>query len=501
MWDYPLKKGKKLAAVLLAVCMLAAGCGKAAPADAGFWQQPSLHEYHVDAVYDDEKKTVAGTLQVKYTNPAGKTLESIPFMLYPNAFRKVETAPFINEEMGQAYPKGFSPGGIEINQTKVNGQEAKTKLGNPDETLLEISLPRPLAPGETTEVFFAFTVQLPHCLGRFGYGEKTVNLCNFLPIACAWEDGAFLHHPYGAVGDPFVSDCSDYTVVLNVPEAMETAHTGERKEIKTENGRKQLTIQAGHVRDFAAVLSRSFAVDTYHVKSGGRRVTVRSYYEKECKQGGKLAGQAAKKAMETFGKMYGMYPYENFCVVQTDFFIGGMEYPGLVLLDQSLYTGQGLADLERVSVHETAHQWWYGVVGNDQVLQPWLDEALTDYSTLLFMGQTKGQEEEQTFYQTYVVLLSEIMNPLYARDQCKAKVNAPATAFRNNGLYSLVVYTEGTMMLRKIEQAVSREKMIQALAAYYQAYAGLRADAENFWQTMEEKTGQNVRMMAEEFLN
>ena len=117
------------------------------------------------------------------------------------------------------------------------------------------------------------------------------------------------------------------------------------------------------------------------------------------------------------------------------------------------------------------------------------------------MGQTKGQEEEQAFYQTYVVLLSEIMNPLYARDQCKAKVNAPATAFRNNGLYSLVVYTEGTMMLRKIEQAVSREKMIQALAAYYQAYAGLRADAENFWQTMEEKTGQNVRMMAEEFLN
>lgn len=56
MWDYPLKKGKKLAAVLLAVCMLAAGCGKAAPADAGFWQQPSLHEYHADAVYDDEKK-------------------------------------------------------------------------------------------------------------------------------------------------------------------------------------------------------------------------------------------------------------------------------------------------------------------------------------------------------------------------------------------------------------------------------------------------------------
>ena len=97
MRDHPLKKGKKLAAMLLAVCMLAAGCGEAAPADEGFWQQPSLHEYHADAVYDDEKKTVTGTLQVKYTNPAGKTLESIPFMLYPNAFRKVETAPFINE--------------------------------------------------------------------------------------------------------------------------------------------------------------------------------------------------------------------------------------------------------------------------------------------------------------------------------------------------------------------------------------------------------------------
>ena len=169
-------------------------------------------------------------------------------------------------------------------------------------------------------------------------------------------------------------------------------------------------------------------------------------------------------------------------------------------MDRSLYQGQGLADLERITVHETAHQWWYAVVGNDQVVEPWLDEALTDYSTLLYMGEAKDAAAEEDFYQTYVTLLSEIMGPMYNREAYNVTVGSPTTEFPDNRVYSLVVYTEGTMMLRDVENLVGREKMIEGLSAYYQKYAGMRTTGENLIQTLEEVTQQNVRTVFEECL-
>ena len=227
---------------------------------------------------------------------------------------------------------------------------------------------------------------------------------------------------------------------------------------------------------------------------------MRSFYDADCPEGGRLAANTAKQALRAFGEMYGPYPYGEFNAVQTDFFIGGMEYPGLVLLDRSLYTGQGLADLERVTAHETAHQWWYAVVGSDQAIEPWLDEALTDYSTLLYMGRVHGQAAEQAFYDTYVSMLSEVMGPMYNREAYNVTVGSPAADFPNNQVYSLVVYTEGTMMLRDVENLIGRDAMIRGLAAYYQKYAGKLANGESLIQTLEESAGHNVRMAFDECL-
>ena len=297
---------KKRLALLLALAMLAlslCGCGKAGPIDEGFWQQPSQHSYRAELSLDEAAKAVSGRMTVTYKNPTGAALASLPFMLYPNAYAQVQTAPFQNDEMGKAYPGGFSEGGIVLTEVTADGQPVQTRLKNDDETLLEIDLPQPLAADGTAEVSFAFTVQLPHCLGRFGYGDSTYNLCNFLPVACAWDGTQFLTHPYGAVGDPFVSDASDYSVSLSVPEGMVAAYTGTaEKEPVTENGRTTYSIRAAHARDFAAVVSRDFAVETTHVNSGGQRVTVRSFYDTDCPEGGRLAANTAKQALRALAK-------------------------------------------------------------------------------------------------------------------------------------------------------------------------------------------------------
>ena len=140
------------------------------------------------------------------------------------------------------------------------------------------------------------------------------------------------------------------------------------------------------------------------------------------------------------------------------------------------------------------------MVGNDQAIEPWLDEALTDYSTLLYMGRVHGQAAEQDFYDTYVSMLSEVMGPMYNREAYNVTVGSPAADFPNNQVYSLVVYTEGTMMLRDVENLIGRDAMIRGLAAYYQKYAGKLANGENLIQTLEESAGQNVRMAFDECL-
>jgi aminopeptidase N len=68
-------------------------------------------------------------------------------------------------------------------------------------------------------------------------------------------------------------------------------------------------------------------------------------------------------------------------------FSDGMEYDVLYYLGSEYfasYAGHPQGYLTAIAAHETAHQWWYGLVGNDQAVEPWLDEALAIYSALLF---------------------------------------------------------------------------------------------------------------------
>ena len=116
------------------------------------------------------------------------------------------------------------------------------------------------------------------------------------------------------------------------------------------------------------------------------------------------------------------------------------------------------------------------------------------------MGRAHGGQAEQAYYDTYVSLLSEVMGPMYSRASYHVTVGSPAFDFPNNQVYSLVVYTEGTMMLRDVENLIGREAMVRGLSAYYHKYAGKLATGENLIQTLEESSGQNVRMVFDECL-
>lgn len=450
-----------------------------------------LHQYDMQLELDEQGHLLTGKMTVAYNNQTGTELKNIPFQLYANAFAKESTAPFFASEMSQAYPNGFSPGGIDITALRVDGTAATHTLENDDQTVMQIALPKPLQNGGKASIEFEFTVRIPNSLGRFGYGDKGINLCNFYPIACAWDGSKFYTYPYYKAGDPFVSDISDYNVSLSVPEGMVVAYSGNGKET-TANGSTTIQIEAPMVRDFAAVASRELAVAAKTVSG----VEVKSYFYKNDSSGGRKALTYGADAIKSFNSLFGAYPYDSFSVVQTDFFIGGMEYPGIVLIDKSLYSVD--ISLEYVVVHEAAHQWWYAVVGNDQIMEPWLDEALAEYSSIKYYGETYSKQEEELMYDTNTGMTANILESQYGKDT--PGVSTPMSDFENSGLYSYCIYTKGNIMFHEIEEKIGRDKMISILKAYYKDNSFKRSTKDVLVKAFTDAGGQDVAAIFDKWL-
>lgn len=482
----------------LYLCLSVCACAQPA-AQIRFDENQSKHQYSMQLELDEQGKLLIGKSVIQYRNDTGKTLVQVPFMLYPNAYKQADTAPFASEDLPIAYPSGFDAGYILIDTLHVDGQSTYYGLDNADDTCMQIHLPKPLLSGQTAQIEIGFTVKLPHSLGRFGYGEKAFNLCNATPIACAWDGEAFIRHPYGKVGDPFVSDLADYEVTLRVPQGMVVAHTGEGSS-RNEAEDTVYEMRAQNVRDFAMVASRYFQVAEKQLKCGDTQVRVRSYYFEDCPWGGQFALETGVEALRSFTKQIAAYPYPVMNVVQTDFFIGGMEYPNLVLIDQSLYNQSLSVELDRVVAHEVGHQWFYGIVGNDQVREPWLDEALTDYVTRLYFYDRYGEAQGKAYEELYVTQLYDLLQQSCQLTEANDGVGQPATAFADEVAYSAVVYIRGTQMLCALERQIGREAMCAFLSDYVCTFAGQRVSGTQFLQHLNAFTGSDFATLLQQWL-
>lgn len=174
----------------------------------------------------------------------------------------------------------------------------------------------------------------------------------------------------------------------------------------------------------------------------------------------------AKDAIKTYSELFGKYPYQSFSVVQTPFLHGGMEYPSLVYVSDQL---SGEMQTE-VIAHETAHQWWYGVVGNNQVKNAWLDEGLTEFATGLFYEKNPSYEIDNTkrtadALSAYILYYDAFKN-INADTSMTRSVNEYSSEFE----YTYMSYVKGSLMFDALYSAMGEEKFIKALNDYYATY-------------------------------
>lgn len=453
-------------------------------------EEKQLSKYTIDASLSQDNVLTASVV-CDYVNNTDVPLDEVWFHLYPNAYRNgAKFAPVPDDRITEAYPDGRSYATLDISAVTVNGAATDITVAGEDCNILAVDTGT-LQPADTVTVTINYTLSLPKVRHRLGYTDNSVNLANFYPIACVYRDGAFVADTYSSIGDPFFSECADYSVTLELPSGYDCAATGTVEKTESD-GKTVYKSTARNVRDFAAVVGNK-----YSKMSGRSGMTVVNYmYYNDADPDGGL--NAAIDALRVFGELFGEYPYAEYTVVQTGFLQGGMEYPGLSMISDGM-TGDGKKD---VIVHETAHQWWYGVVGNDEVKYPWLDEALAEYSTMMFYEHVDGYK--YTFNAKRADALAAYM--LYCETFKNnglgdTSMTRPVTGYEGETEYSYMTYVKGALMLDDVRNTIGSDAFVNGLKSYYSGNMYAVAEPQHLIGAMEKASRRELNALFESWLN
>ncbi len=418
----------------------------------------TLPRYAISVTLDLDGAIVYGSQTLTYTNSEPTALPELCFRLYPNVH----------------YVYGL----LEVGNVAVNGVPAATHLEEQD-TFLRVTLPTPLASNASLTVHLDFTTSIPtHTPSGYGplvYRDNVLTLAHWHPMLMV-HDSAGWHTELGPdYGDFVFSGAAFYTVNVNSPRSVVVVATGVPYQTAVHGAdRKSQTFWAGPVRDFYLVASSEYCVASTTVGP----TIVNSYYLAGDEERGRQALTVAAQTLDGLNRRVGQYPYLEFDVIESPMRgAAGIEYPGVVAISQAFYRSATTSrDLEFVVSHEVAHQWWYGVVGNNQIMEPWLDEALTNYSVTFYWEAAHSAQDAAYFAQQAF----EARYQAAVRERRDMAVNLPVSAYGNGSQYYDMVYAKGALFFDGLRKALGDDTFFRILAEYYRSYRYRIATGQDF---------------------
>ena len=411
--------------------------------------------YTIVASYDEEARVLSATQTVKVTNRSENSFNDVKFHVYANQYREdAQNGVVPDLYVSRAYPNGKSYGDVSFDSVKVDGTAVAYTIEGQDMDILSVPLSKELFPDQSVTIEMTYEVTLANINHRLGYTQNAVNLGNFYPILCHVDNGSYTCSPYYNVGDPFVSEVANYNVTLTVPDNYVVASTGNLNEATQNDGSVTYNYTAEAVRDFAFTLSHNYQKLSATVGN----TQVNYYYFADTDAETSLA--TATGMLEYLNKNVGEYPYAQYSVVEADFCYGGMEYPCLSMITS------GSASYQEAIAHETAHQWFYGLVGNDQIANAWMDEGLSEFLTYLYMDATGATALSRNMlgciktYTTYV----DVLNNYYTDvDRSFRSLGE----YKNDSEYVIMTYVKGSLLFYTAYETVGATKFWKSLQNYF----------------------------------
>jgi hypothetical protein len=424
--------------------------------------------YHIEARLDLTEATprIHAVQSTRYTNKTGVPLDAIYFRLFPN-----------KPSYGSA---------LTFRSVTVAGKEAGLDYQS-ERTAVGVSLTGPLPPGELVDVEMEFDVTVPvtnaRGYGTFNYEDGVLLLSNFYAMVAVYEPGGWNLALGPDYGDPVYAETSFYDVEFTAPQGMTVIASGSTSSQRdNDDGTTTWSLLSGPMRDMMLVVSDRFESSSYAVGY----VRVNSYYLPEHKQSGETVLGYAREGLRAFQQSFGPYPFAEFDVVEAPIAAGGMEYPGLIMLAIRHYETGG-EYLEFLTAHEVAHQWWYSLVGNDQVLVPWLDESLANFSVVYYYENVYGADRASLVFQNYVAAQ-------YYRAKEEGRddvVYQPVAAFEP-GQYGAIVYSKGAVFFHELRFKLGDALFLDVLRAYLEDRQYKLSTPDDFLRVAEQVSGEDL---------
>ena len=315
-----------------------------------------------------------------------------------------------------------------------------------DRSVFKVELPRPIASGETAVIQLEWTSQLPRVRRRTGYKDDFLMMAQWFPKLGVFEgERGWNCHQFHSSTE-FYSDYGTYRVVLDLPEAYSDKVGGSGVQVvnrKKDGDRVEVVFEAPSqadrqradmfgklpvVHDFAWTGDPKYTVKKFHFKYDEwakkseahsnevarvqeilgpdtslalRDVDVTVLIHPERLEQAQRHYEATANALFFYGLWFGEYPYEHITVVDPvwgDNRAGGMEYPTLFTAGTALFTTPDMYRPESVTVHEAGHQFWYGLVGNNEFEAAWLDEGFNSFTDSEVLVRAYGPQRSTTSY-------------------------------------------------------------------------------------------------------
>ncbi len=301
--------------------------------------------------------------------------------------------------------------------------------------------------------------------GTFGYRTNQVNLSNWFPFIVPFDGDWVLHDP-STFGEYLVYDAADFDVNIQVDDPGITLAASAPAQVDGSATRYHLE----GARTFVISASDSYNVEETAVGP----VIIRAYYLPGHKDANDAVIWMATQSVGLYQVKFAPYPYQSLSIIESDM-NDGQEFDGLVFLASKFYTeynGSARSNLFSIGTHEIAHQWWYGLVGNDQATEPWLDEAFAVYSERIFYEYNHPADADWWwgFRVNYFGPSGYVDQGVYGFSTFRAYVNA--------------VYLNGATFLEQLRTRIGDEAFFATLKDYAQTNARGRTTAADFFAAL-----------------
>jgi hypothetical protein len=434
---------------------------------------PKRTQYDLSAVLDYWGHTLTVGEQIDYTNNTPDALSELQLVVEPLLYSGTFTLESMNWSSGEAI------------QPTYEGE------------ILRLPLAQPLAPGESIGISLSYTLNLPSPVPDpsirpipFGHTARQTNLVDWYPFIPPYIPGqGWLINPPSYYGEHLAYEIADFTVRIQSQDAG-TPLTIAASAPAAQEGEWQVYRHEA-ARNFAWSASHEYA--TLTAQAGP--VTVTSYYFPIHANAGQATLQTTVEAVELYTRLYGEYPRSTLSVVEADF-LDGMEYDGLYFLSNgfyNLYTGTPGEYLVAIAAHETAHQWFYARIGNDQANEPWLDEALCTYSERLYYENL--HPEALDWWWNYRI---NYYNPHGWVDTTVYNPQGSAQPYSD---YRAAVYFNGAVFLEELRGFLGETAFFDFLETYAVENALKIATGKDFFNLLERFTSEDLRPVLEKYFS